>query len=98
MGVDMLLDGKNAVIYGAGGLGAGVARTFAAEGARVFVAGRTRAPLEAVVADIVAAGGTAEAAVVDALDEAAVEAHLADVVARAGSIDVSLNLTSREDR
>jgi NAD(P)-dependent dehydrogenase (short-subunit alcohol dehydrogenase family) len=94
----MLLEGKNAVIYGAGGLGAGVARTFAREGARVFLAGRTRAPLEAVAAEIAAAGGTAEATVLDVLDEAAVDAHVADVVARAGSMDVSFNLTSREDK
>ncbi len=94
----MLLEGKNAVIYGAGGLGAGVARTFAREGARVFLAGRTRAPLEALAAEIAAAGGAAEATVLDVLDEAAVEEHLDGVVARAGSVDVSFNLTSREDR
>ena len=94
----MLLEGKNAVIYGAGRLGAGVAGTFAREGARVFVAGRTREALEAVAADIAAAGGSAEATVLDVLDETAVEQHVADVVARAGSIDISFNLTSREDR
>jgi len=94
----MLLEGKNAVIYGSGALGAGIARTFAREGARVFVAGRTREKVKAVAADIGAAGGSAEATVLDALDEAAVDAHVADVVARAGSIDVSFNLTSREDK
>ena len=94
----MLLEGKNAVIYGAGGLGAGVARTFAREGARVFVAGRSRAPIEALAAEIVAAGGSAEPTVLDALDERAVDAHIADVVARAGSVDISFNLTSREDK
>jgi NAD(P)-dependent dehydrogenase (short-subunit alcohol dehydrogenase family) len=94
----MLLEGRTAVIYGAGGLGAGVARTFAREGARVFVAGRTRAPLEALAADIAAAGGSAEAAVLDVLDEAAVDEHVRDIVSRAGSIDISLNLTSREDK
>jgi NAD(P)-dependent dehydrogenase (short-subunit alcohol dehydrogenase family) len=94
----MLLEGKNAVIYGAGGLGAGVARTFAREGARVFLAGRTREPLEALVADIAAAGGTAEAMVLDVRDEAAVDEHIADVVARAGGVDISFNLTSREDK
>jgi NAD(P)-dependent dehydrogenase (short-subunit alcohol dehydrogenase family) len=94
----MLLEGKNAVIYGAGGLGAGVARTFAREGATVFLAGRTREPLEALAAEIAAAGGAAEATVLDVLDEAAVEEHLDGVVARGGSVDVSFNLTSREDR
>jgi len=94
----MLLENKNAVIYGAGGgLGGGVARTFAREGARVFLAGRTRGSLEAVAADVAAAGGAAEVAVVDALDEQAVDEHVAAVVARAGSIDVSVNLVNRGD-
>jgi NAD(P)-dependent dehydrogenase (short-subunit alcohol dehydrogenase family) len=94
----MLLEGKNAVIYGAGRLGAGVARTFAREGARVFLAGRSREPLEALAADIGAAGGSAEATVLDVLDERAVDEHVGEVVARGGSIDVSFNLTSREDK
>ncbi len=64
---------------------------FAGEGARVFVAGRTRDKLERVVRDIVAAGGVAEAAVLDALDESAVERHAAEVAEKAGGIDVELN-------
>ena len=45
----MLLEGKNAVIYGAGGAISGaVARAFAREGARVFLAGRTVATLDDV--------------------------------------------------
>ena len=62
----MLLEDRNAVIYGAGGaIGGGLARTFAREGARVFLAGRTRESLEAVATDIRATGGSAEVAVVD---------------------------------
>jgi NAD(P)-dependent dehydrogenase (short-subunit alcohol dehydrogenase family) len=93
-----LLDGKNVIIYGAaGGLGGGMARTFAREGAQLFLAGRTQATLDAVADDIRTAGGTASVALLDALDESAVEAHLADVVAQAGSVDVSFNLISRGD-
>jgi NAD(P)-dependent dehydrogenase (short-subunit alcohol dehydrogenase family) len=93
-----LLEHKNAIIYGAGGgLGGGVARTFAREGARLFLAGRTAGPLEAVAEDIRTAGGTASVAVLDALDEAAVQEHLAGVVAEAGSVDVSFNLVTRGD-
>jgi NAD(P)-dependent dehydrogenase (short-subunit alcohol dehydrogenase family) len=92
------LQNRTAIVYGAGGsLGGGVARAFAAAGARVFLAGRRSGPLEAVGADIAAAGGAAEADVVDALDEAAVEAHAASVVDRAGRIDVSFNLITRGD-
>jgi len=94
----MLLKDKNAIVYGAGGgIGGGVARTFAREGARVFLAGRTREKLEGVAAEITAAGGSAEAAVVDALDELAVEELARTVASRAGSIDVSFNLISRGD-
>ena len=88
----MLLKGKVAVIYGAGGaIGGAVARTFACEGAKVFLTGRNDAPVDAVAKDIVAAGGKAEAAKVDALDEAAVEQHAASVTQKAGRIDVVLN-------
>ncbi len=94
----MLLKNKNAIVYGAGGgIGGGVARTFAREGARVFLVGRTREKLEAVAADITAAGGAAEVAGLDALDEQAVEEHARTVASRAGSIDVSFNLISRGD-
>src|SRR6266516_2145207 len=64
----MVLENKVAVIYGAGGsIGSGVARTFAREGATVFLVGRTRAKLDAVAQEITAAGGSAEVAVVDAV-------------------------------
>jgi NAD(P)-dependent dehydrogenase (short-subunit alcohol dehydrogenase family) len=94
----MLLQSKNAIVYGAGGsIGSAVATTFAREGARVFLAGRTRESLELVAKEITAAGGRAEVAVVDALDETAVEAHLRSVTAAAGSVDVSINLISGRD-
>ena len=94
----MLLEGKNAVIYGGGGsIGGAVARAFAREGARVFLAGRTRAKLEIVAEEIRSAGGMAETAEVDALDERAVDEHAEAVAAQAGGIDVSFNLISHGD-
>ena len=94
----MLLEGKNAVIYGGGGrIGSAVARTFAAEGATVHLAGRTSEPLETTAAAIRANGGRAETAVVDALDEGAVDRHAAAVVDGFGSLDVSFNLISHND-
>lgn len=88
----MLLKGKNAVIYGAGGaIGGAVARAFAHEGARVFLAGRTIATLDVVAEEITSAGGAAETAQVDALDEQAVEQHIGEVVKQAGGIDISFN-------
>jgi 3-oxoacyl-[acyl-carrier protein] reductase len=89
----MLLENKNAVIYGgAGSIGGAVARAFAREGARVFLAGRTLATLDAVADEIRTAGGAAETAEVDALDEHAVDAHADAVIAEAGSLDISFNV------
>jgi NAD(P)-dependent dehydrogenase (short-subunit alcohol dehydrogenase family) len=84
----MLLEDKNAVIYAAAGaIGGAVARAFAREGARLYLTGRDLAKLDAVAEEIVAAGGVAETAQVDALDEEAVEAHLRT----AGGVDISFN-------
>jgi len=89
----MLLDGKTAVIYGAGGsIGGAVARAFGREGARVFLSGRTRSKLDEVAQEIRSAGGTADTAEVDALDERAVDEHADAVAAAAGSLDISFNL------
>jgi len=94
----MLLTDKNAVVYGGGGaIGGAVARAFAREGARVFLAGRTLSKLEAVAADIRAAGGRADSSEVDALDGPAVDAHADAVAAEAGSIDISFNAISVND-
>jgi NAD(P)-dependent dehydrogenase (short-subunit alcohol dehydrogenase family) len=88
----MMLKNKIAVIYGAGGgIGAAVARAFALEGASVFLTGRRRASVEAVAEEIVSAGGSTQAAEVDALDEQAVDKHLQSVIDEAGRIDISFN-------
>jgi NAD(P)-dependent dehydrogenase (short-subunit alcohol dehydrogenase family) len=81
-----LLQGKTAIVCGGGGIGGGVARTFAREGAKVFLAGRMRETLDAVAKDITSAGGSAEAAVVDALDEQAVDEHVRAVAAETGTL------------
>jgi NAD(P)-dependent dehydrogenase (short-subunit alcohol dehydrogenase family) len=94
----MLLEHKVALIYGAGGpIGGAVARAFAREGARVFLAGRTQATLGAVAGAIRASGGAADTAVVDALDERAVDEFADGVAARAGAIDISFNLIGYGD-
>jgi NAD(P)-dependent dehydrogenase (short-subunit alcohol dehydrogenase family) len=88
----MMLEDKVAVIYGAGGaIGSAVARAFAAEGAKLFLTGRHLAPVAAVAKDVVAAGGSAEAAEVDALDEQAVDRHLQSVTDKAGRVDISFS-------
>ena len=91
----MLLEDKNAVIYGGGGsIGAAVARGFAREGARVHLAGRNLESLEKVAQEIRSTGGVAETAQMDALDERTVDEHADAVAAEAGGIDVSFNVIS----
>jgi NAD(P)-dependent dehydrogenase (short-subunit alcohol dehydrogenase family) len=87
-----MLENKTAVIYGGGGaVGGAVARAFAGAGARVHLAGRSRAALDTVADDI---GDAAAVAEVDALDERAVADHADAVAADAGGIDVALNAVS----
>jgi 3-oxoacyl-[acyl-carrier protein] reductase len=94
----MLLERKNAVVYGgAGSVGRAVARAFANEGARVFLAGRTLATLDEVAQELSGAAGVVETAQVDALDERAVDEHADAVAEKAGGIDVSFNAISHGD-
>lgn len=88
----MLLEGRTAIVYGgSGAVGGAVAKAFAREGARVFLAARHAETLEAVAAEIREAGGNAEVTLVDATDKAAVDVHLAAVVERAGPVKVMFN-------
>src|SRR5438128_11738298 len=85
----MMLKNKVAVIYGAGGaVGSAVARAFAREGAKLFLTGRHRAPVETVAKEIDSASGRAETAEVDALDEQSVDRHLQSVIDKAGHRDI----------
>jgi NAD(P)-dependent dehydrogenase (short-subunit alcohol dehydrogenase family) len=94
----MLLQDKVAVIYGAGGaIGGAVAHAFAGEGATLFLTGHKLAPVEEVAKEIVAAGGAAQAAEVDALDEQAIDQHLQSVTDQAGHLDVSFNAVGIPD-
>lgn len=88
-----MLQNKTAVIYGAGGsLGGAVARAFAAAGASVYLTGHHLPAVRHTADDIIVAGGSAEAAEVDALNADAVNRHLDTVVAKAGKVDISFNL------
>lgn len=92
------LRGRTALVYGAAGaIGRSVAGALADRGALVFLSGRTEATVTAAAAEIRARGGLAEAAVVDALDEAAVDAHTSRVAARTGRVDIAVNVVSHGD-
>jgi NAD(P)-dependent dehydrogenase (short-subunit alcohol dehydrogenase family) len=90
-----MLQNKNAIIYGAGGsLGGAVAKALATNGAKVFLTGRTIDSLQKVANDILATGGSAEVAQVDALNEQAINSHLDKVIQQAGTVDISFNATA----
>jgi 3-oxoacyl-[acyl-carrier protein] reductase len=90
--LSMILQNKNAIIYGAGGsMGGAVAKTLAKAGARVFLTGRTTKSLQKVADEIITSGGKAEVNEVDALDEQQINNHVNMVVATAGTVDISFN-------
>jgi NAD(P)-dependent dehydrogenase (short-subunit alcohol dehydrogenase family) len=94
----VLLENKVAVIYGAGGpIGGAVARAYAREGARVFLAGRTKSKLDMVADQIRSTGGLAQTALLDALDEREVDAYVDAVAEQVGSIDISFNVIGYGD-
>ncbi len=93
----MLLKGKTAVIYGAGGgIGSAVARAFAREGAIVHLVGRTRSSLTTVADEITRSGGCAEVALVDATQPDQVENHLRAIISKSGRLDISFNIISTD--
>lgn len=86
------LSGKVAFITGGGtGIGRACALAFAAEGARVAVAGRRKDPLAAVVREIESSGGKALALVCDIVDRGSVEAAIASVAQHFGHLNIVLN-------
>jgi len=92
-----MLQNKNAIIYGAGGsLGGAIAKALANAGATVFLTGRNLANVQKVADEIIAAGGKAESAEVDALDGEAINNHLEMVLAKAGTVDISYNAIDYE--
>ncbi len=94
----MLLKNKNAVIYGAGGaVGKAVAKTFADEGAKVFLTGRTVGKIKQTVEEIIQKGGYAELATVDALNQEEVEQHIKGIIELHKHVDISFNLIGMND-
>jgi 3-oxoacyl-[acyl-carrier protein] reductase len=88
----MNLGGKNIVIFAAtGAIGSETARTFARQGAHVWVSGRNGEKINALVTDICAQGGNATGDIVDATDELAVDAYITRIVDSAGKIDGVFN-------
>src|SRR5262245_34126468 len=87
-----ILNGKCAVVFGAGAtIGAAVALEFAAEGAEVFLSGRTKAKVDAVAKQIAAKGGNAHTSVLDTMDDTAVNKYIDGIMKQTGKIDIALD-------
>ena len=88
----MSLQGKIALVTGASrGLGEGVARALAADGAAVMLLARDGDLAQQVASEIVAAGGEAEALACDVSDYPSVERAVADTRQRLGGLDILVN-------
>jgi len=89
----MSKDGKRVawVTGGGSGIGEAGAAALAADGWTVVVSGRRKEALDAVVAKIAAAGGKAEAMVLDVSIAADVQRAADDIVSRHGRIDLLVN-------
>jgi len=94
----MLLRNKNAVLFAAGGsVGGAIARNLARAGAKIFLSNHHLDPVQRLADEIIAGGGIAEVAKVDALNEKQVNAYVDQVVMKARTIDISMNLIKTED-
>src|ERR1700745_207411 len=94
----MLLQNKNAVLFAAGGsVGGAIARSLAKAGAKVFLSNHHIEPVQRLANEIIADGGKAEVAQVDALNEKQVNGYVDQIVRKAGTIDISMNLIKTED-
>ena len=83
------LDERVAVVTGAAtGIGRGIARVLAAEGARVVIADIDGAAAEATAAELTAQGGDVLAVAADVTDRAAVDAMAAAALETYGRIDI----------
>lgn len=86
------LDGKVALIAGASsGIGRATATLFAREGAKLVLGARRQAELDALAAEIGAAGGTAAVLAGDVRDEDYASALTALATERFGRLDIAFN-------
>lgn len=92
--MDLGLKGKTAlVLAGGGGLGSAIAKSFAAEGARVAVAGVGATSIDATMAELGSIGGSSLSLVWDLTDLSVIDANIAKIESQLGTVDILINNT-----
>jgi 3-oxoacyl-[acyl-carrier protein] reductase len=92
--MDLGLKGKTALVLGGGGgLGRAIAKSFAAEGAKVAVAGVGATSIDATMAELGSIGGSSLSLVWDLADLSVIDANIAKIESQLGAVEILINNT-----
>jgi len=95
----MLLQNKNAILFGAGGsVGGTIAKALADAGANLYLSNRSIDAVKKLADEIKTNGGKAQAFPIDALNEKQVNDFVSKVAKEAGTIDIVFNLINLQDK
>src|SRR5580692_494092 len=92
--MDFGLKGKTALVLGCGGgLGRAIAKSFAAEGAKVAVAGVGSTSIDATLAELRSIGGSSLSLIWDLAELSVIDTNIAKIESELGPVDILINNT-----